>query len=71
MQKNTNDVPWNKCRFELLSDGSLDVKFKLDLDFEWYKSLDPDSEAFDNLNYQTVDLIKSWEGVPKDFDRNW
>ena len=67
MKKNKNDVPWNKCRFELMSDGSLDVKFKLDLDFEWYKSLDPDGEDFDNLHYQTVDSIKSWEGLAERF----
>tara|TARA_Y100001968_G_scaffold327525_1_gene372745 strand:+ start:1206 stop:1670 length:465 start_codon:yes stop_codon:yes gene_type:complete len=71
MQENESDVPWNKCIFELNSDGSFKIKFKLDMDFEWYKSLDPDSDEFYALDISVVEAIQTWEGLPDGVARSW
>jgi len=71
MQKNEQDVPWNKARFEITSDGNFSVDFKYDADFVWYKSLDIDSQEYDDLDIDIINQIKSWEGLPENFSRYW
>lgn len=71
MQVNSSDKPWNKCRFELKSDGEFDLKFKFDYDFDWYNGLGCDSADFEMLSYEIIELIESWEGLPTDFNRFW
>lgn len=76
MKKNAFDVPWNKARFELMPDGNFDIKFKYDEDFAWFLNLDydnkRDAEVWDALADLDVDnVIKSWEGLPENFDRYW
>ena len=71
MKRSDSDTPWNKCRFSLSYDGDLDIEFKLDLDLKWYCKLKHDSQMFEDLDADIVDLIKTWEGIPDGFDRFW
>jgi len=71
MQKNKGDVPWNKARFEISSEGDFDIEFKLDEDFKWCNDLDPDGKEYDELDIDIIVQIKSWEGLPEDFPRYW
>ncbi len=75
MKKDPSDVPWNKARFELMPSGSFDIQFKYDEDFAWYLNLDLDNKQdcklFDSVKPKDVRQIKSWEGLPEDFDRYW
>ncbi|MEL0631134.1 immunity protein YezG family protein [Pseudoalteromonas carrageenovora] len=71
MQKNEDDVPWNKARFEITSDGDFSIDFKYDEDFAWYKSLDIDSQEYDDLDIDVINQIKSWEGLPESYPRYW
>ena len=54
MQKDKNDVPWNKARFEMTSEGDFSIDFKYDEDFAWYKSLDIDSQKYDELDINVI-----------------
>ena len=69
MQKDENDVPWNKARFEMTSEGDFSIDFKHDEDFAWYKSLDADSQEYDDLDINVINQLKSWEGLPEDYPR--
>ena len=69
--KNENDVPWNKARFEMTSEGDFSIDFKYDEDFAWYKSLDIDSQKYDELDINIINKIKSWDGLPKGYPRYW
>ncbi len=75
MKKDPSDIPWNKARFELMPSGSFDIQFKYDEDFAWYLNLDldnkQDSKLFDSVKPRDVRQIKSWEGLPDDFERYW
>ncbi|MGR6839874.1 immunity protein YezG family protein [Aliivibrio wodanis] len=71
MKKDESDIPWNKARFELKPDGSFDMKFKYDEDFAWLVAVDHYSDAYERLSANDMNLIKSWEGLPEDFDRYW
>ncbi|MCW1720131.1 MULTISPECIES: immunity protein YezG family protein [unclassified Pseudoalteromonas] len=71
MQKDKNDVPWNKARFEMTSEGDFSIDFKYDEDFAWYKSLDIDSQKYDELDINVINKIKSWDGLPKGYPRYW
>ena len=71
MQKDKNDVPWNKARFEITSEGDFSIDFKYDEDFAWYKSLDIDSQEYDDLDIDVINQIKSWEGLPESYPRYW
>lgn len=71
MQKNEQDVPWNKARFEITSEGDFTIDFKYDEDFAWYKSLDIDSQEYDDLDIKVINSIKSWQGLPEDYPRYW
>ena len=71
MQKDENDIPWNKARFEIEPDGSFDMQFKYDEDFAWYNDLDPDGKEYDELDIDTINQIETWEGLPVEFERYW
>jgi len=71
MQKDDNDVPWNKARFEITPDGDFEILFKYDEDFAWYKSLDIDSQEYDDLDIDIINQIKTWEGLPENAPRYW
>lgn len=71
MKKNESDVPWNKARFELKPDGDFDIQFKYDKDFEWLVAVDHCSDAYERLSSDDMSVIKSWEGIPEDFNRYW
>ncbi len=71
MQKNENDVPWNKARFEISSEGDFSIDFKYDEDFAWYKALDIDSHEYDELDIDVINHIKSWDGLPENAPRYW
>lgn len=71
MQKNEDDVPWNKARFKMTSEGDFSIDFKYDEDFAWYKSLDIDSQEYDDLDIDVINQIKSWEGLPESYPRYW
>ena len=71
MQKNENDVPRNKARFEMTSEGDFSIDFKYDEDFVWYKSLDINSQEYDDLDIDVINQIKSWEGLPESYHRYW
>ncbi|MBU2072482.1 MAG: antitoxin YezG family protein [Gammaproteobacteria bacterium] len=71
MRKNEQDVPWNKARFEITSEGDFTIDFKYDEDFAWYKSLDIDSQEYDDLDIKVINSIKSWQGLPEDYPRYW
>ncbi|KPZ66695.1 hypothetical protein AN392_00134 [Pseudoalteromonas sp. P1-16-1b] len=71
MQKDKDDVPWNKARFEITSEGDFSIDFKYDEDFAWYKSLDIDSQEYDDLDIDVINQIKSWEGLPESYPRYW
>ena len=71
MQKDKNDIPWNKARFEINNEGDFDIEFKLDEDFKWYNDLDPDGKEFDELDIDIIHQIETWEGLPEDFPRYW
>ncbi|MGI2169983.1 hypothetical protein ACROAE_07265 [Shewanella sp. MF05960] len=73
MQKNEseNDVPWNKARFEITSEGDFSIDFKYDEDFVWYKSLDIDSQEYDDLDIDIINQIETWEGLPETAPRYW
>jgi len=71
MQKNEDDIPWNKARFEINNEGDFDIEFKLDEDFKWYNDLDPDGKEFDELDIDIIHQIETWEGLPEDFPRYW
>lgn len=71
MRKNEQDVPWNKARFEITSEGDFTIDFKYDEDFAWYKSLDIDSQEYDDLDIKVINSIKSWQGLPENYPRYW
>ncbi|MCP4325533.1 MAG: DUF600 family protein [Psychromonas sp.] len=71
MQKNKNDVPWNKARFEITFEGDFAIDFKYDEDFAWYKALDIDSQEYDELDIDMINHIKSWDGLPENAPRYW
>ncbi|MEC8009850.1 MAG: immunity protein YezG family protein [Pseudomonadota bacterium] len=71
MARNNEYVPWNKCKFTLYPDGEFDIEFKLDDDYEWYKSIDVNSKEYDSISVDTIEKIETWEGLPKDFNRFW
>ncbi|WP_062268316.1 immunity protein YezG family protein [Endozoicomonas arenosclerae] len=71
MKGSSKESPWNKARFEVTSEGDFEVNFKFDEDFSWYKSLDIDSEEYDNLDIDIINQIKSWEGLPEEAPRYW
>lgn len=71
-KKEPNDKPFNKYKFTLNNDGTFDIEFKYDEDFAYMKSLDADSDEFDELlDLDVTDLIESWEGLPQDHPRPW
>lgn len=75
MQKDDSDVPWNKARFELKPDGSFDIQFKYDEDFAWLNSLNlrkkKDNDFYESVDIDIINEIKTWDGLPEDFDRYW
>ncbi|PSU86789.1 hypothetical protein C0W35_22015 [Photobacterium kishitanii] len=75
MQRDDSDVPWNKARFELEPNGNFDIQFRYDKDFAWLKSLNlkkkKDNDLYESIDIDVIDLIKSWDGLPEDFDRYW
>lgn len=71
MKKDESDIPWNKARFELESDGSYDVKTKFDEDYIIYTGLDADAAEFDSLSRDFYLAIESWEGLPDDMPCPW
>lgn len=71
MQKNENDVPWNKARVEITSQGDFSVDFKYDKDFALYKSLDIDSQEYEDLEIDVINKIKSWDGLPGSYPKYW
>jgi len=71
MKKNEADVPWNKVRFEITFEGDFSIDFKYDEDFVWYKSLDIDSQEYDDLDIDVINQIKSWDGLPENAPRYW
>ena len=71
MQKGEKDIPWNKARFQITSEGDFEIDFKYDEDFEWYKALDIDSKEYDDLDIDIINQIKSWEGLPEGAPRYW
>lgn len=71
-KKTPNDNPFNKYKFTLNNDGTFDIEFKYDEDFAYMKSLDADSDEFDEfLELDVTDQIESWEGLPEDHPRPW
>jgi len=71
MKKDESDIPWNKARFELESDGSYDVKTKFDEDYIIHTGLDADNAELDSLSSDFHLAIESWEGLPDDMLRPW
>ena len=72
LKNKTNDNPFNKYKFTLNNDGTFDIEFKYDEDFAYMKSLDADSDEFDELlELDVTDQIESWEGLPEDHPRPW
>ncbi|ABD79598.1 immunity protein YezG family protein [Saccharophagus degradans] len=72
MKTQVNATPFNKYKFTLNNDGTFDIEFKYDEDFAYMKSLDADSNEFDELlDLDVTDLIESWEGLPQDHPRPW
>jgi len=71
MQKDKDDIPWNKVRFEITLEGDFSIDFKYDEDFVWYKSLDIDSQEYDDLDIDVINQIKSWDGLPENAPRYW
>lgn len=71
MRKDADDVPWNKARYTLYPDGKFDIEYKYDPDFAWLKSLDPDSDAYEELDVDIEEQIESWDGLPEDAERPW
>ncbi|MBU2986778.1 hypothetical protein KO528_15545 [Saccharophagus degradans] len=71
-KKKQEDKPFNKYKFTLNNDGTFDIAFKYDEDFAYMKSLDADSDEFDDLlELDVTDQIESWEGLPQDHPRPW
>ncbi|MEC8011608.1 MAG: immunity protein YezG family protein [Pseudomonadota bacterium] len=68
---NSQVMPWNKCLFELDYEGNFDFQFKFDNDYDWSIHLDICSDEYHKLDIETIKRIKSWEGLPEDFDRYW
>jgi len=66
MQKDENDVPWNKAKFTLTSEGKFDLEFKLDEDFEWFKNLNKDSSEYDSLDIKLERKVARWEGLTEE-----
>ncbi|MBB1304356.1 hypothetical protein [Pseudoalteromonas sp. SR43-5] len=64
MKKDKDDVPWNKVRVEITTEGYFSIDFKYDEDFAWYKSLDIDSQEYEDLDIDVINKIKSWDGLP-------
>lgn len=64
MKKDKDDVPWNKVRVEITSEGYFSIDFKYDEDFAWYKSLDIHSQEYEDLDIDVINKIKSWDGLP-------
>jgi len=71
MKKNEKDVPWNKARFEITSEGNFSIDFKYDEDFSWYNALDADSQEYDDLDIDLINQIEAWDGLPESFSRYW
>ncbi len=71
MRRSEQDIPWNKARFKITSDGDFEVDFKYDEDFAWYQSLDIDSQEYDDLDIDIINQIKTWEGLPEEAPRYW
>ncbi|MCP4320862.1 MAG: DUF600 family protein [Alteromonadales bacterium] len=71
MQKKTDDVPWNKARFKVTSEGDFSIDFKYDEDFAWYNALDIDSQEYDNLDIDVINQIETWDGLPENAPRYW
>ncbi|MBB1386173.1 DUF600 family protein [Pseudoalteromonas sp. SG45-5] len=69
MQKNENDVPWNKVRFEITSEGDFTIDFKYDEDFAYLNSLDPDKDKYPSSD--EILAIETWEGLPESYPRYW
>ena len=68
----SNEKPFNKYKFALNNDGTFDIEFKYDEDFAYMKSLDADSDEFDELlELDVTDQIESWERLPQDHPRPW
>lgn len=71
MKEDSEDKPFNKYKFTLNNDGTFDVEFKYDQDYEYIFSIHPDSEEYDSIEVKDMRAIKSWEGLPKDHPRPW
>ena len=69
MQKDKDDVPWNKARFEITSDGDFSIDFKYDEDFAYLNSLDPDKDQYPSSD--EILAIETWEGLPESYPRYW
>ena len=55
----------------MTSEGDFSIDFKYDEDFAWYKSLDIDSQEYNDLDIDVINQIKSWEGLPESYPRYW
>lgn len=72
MKSQANPTPFNKYKFTLNHDGTFDIEFKYDEDYAYMKSLDADSDEFDELlELDLLDQLESWEGLPEDHPRPW
>ncbi|MBU2072487.1 MAG: antitoxin YezG family protein [Gammaproteobacteria bacterium] len=69
MRKNEQDVPWNKARFEITSEGDFTIDFKYDEDFAYLNSLDPDNDRYPSSD--EILAIESWQGLAEDYPRYW
>ncbi|MDO6422774.1 hypothetical protein [Saccharophagus degradans] len=70
-QRTPDDKPFNKYKFTLNNDGTFDLEFKYDNDFEFIHSIHPDSNEYDAIDTIDMRAIKSWEGLPQDHPRPW
>ena len=71
MQKNDSDIPWNKAKFYLDQEGEFEIDFKFDEDFDYYKTLKPNSEDYKKLDIEVEKKILTWDGLSKDTPRFW
>ncbi|MEC8010708.1 MAG: immunity protein YezG family protein [Pseudomonadota bacterium] len=60
---------WNKCRFELTSDGNFEIFYKYDEDFAYLNNLVDKLECFPSS--EEILAIQTWEGLPDGVARSW
>ncbi|MBU2986776.1 hypothetical protein KO528_15535 [Saccharophagus degradans] len=68
---NPSDKPFNKYKFTLNNDGTFNIEFKYDQDYEYIFSIHPDSEEYDSIEVEDMRAIKSWKGLPENHPRPW